>query len=571
MLTHLQLRDLAIVDRVELEFQPGLSALTGETGAGKSIIVDALLLAAGGRAAADVVRHGADRAEVSASFQVPAGAASAWLADQSIDHQGEVILRRVVGADGRSRAWLNGQTVPLQALREFADFVIEIHGQQEFQHLVKRSAQRELLDAHGVPRELRETVAAAHAAYRSCREEFDSLKAAAEQRESRLDYLRFQISELKAEVGSAADIEQLFSEQKRFANRGRLASAARAALELTDESEIANAHDLLAKASAAIRSAAEGDAQLATASGLLGEAQVAAREAAAALSRYLDALDVDPARLEDLERRVAALESLARKHRVAAADLPRVLDQAEREFASLSAADATLAGLERRLADLGRTYQEAASRLTAARTQAAQELGAQISRLMQGLGMVGGRFEVRVEPLTDTFSALGVDDIEFLVSANPGQPLKALARVASGGELSRISLAIQVAAAQETLAICRVFDEVDAGVGGAVAEIVGRQLRELGRRSQVLCVTHLPQVAAQAHGQFRVVKLSDGKSTRTAVNALTPGERVEEIARMLGGVSITDTARDHAREMLEQPGAQPAMREARKPRGRRST
>ena len=394
---------------------------------------------------------------------------------------------------------------------------------------------------------------------------------AAEQRESRLDYLRFQISELKAEVGSAADIEQLFSEQKRFANRGRLASAARAALDLTDESETANAHDLLAKASAAIRSAAEGDAQLAIASGLLGEAQVAAREAAAALSRYLDALDVDPARLEDLERRVAALESLARKHRVAATDLPRVLDQAEREFASLSAADATLAGLELQLAGLARRYQESASRLTAARTQAAQELGAQISRLMQGLGMVGGRFEVRVEPLADTFSALGVDDIEFLVSANPGQPLKALARVASGGELSRISLAIQVAAAQETLAICRVFDEVDAGVGGAVAEIVGRQLRELGRRSQVLCVTHLPQVAAQAHGQFRVVKLSDGKSTRTAVNALTPGERVEEIARMLGGVSITDTAREHAREMLEQPGAQPAAREARKPRGRRST
>ncbi len=563
MLTHLQLRDLAIVDKVELEFKAGLSALTGETGAGKSIIVDALLLAAGGRAGTDVVRHGAERAEVSASFTVPSGPAADWLQEQSIEHQGEVILRRVVGADGRSRAYLNGQMVSLQALREFSDFVIEIHGQQEFQHLVKRSAQRALLDAHGVPRELREAVSAVYADYRQCREQLDALETAAAQRESRLDYLQFQLAELKAEVGNTADIEQLFAEQKRFANRGRLAAAARAALELADESEIANAHDLLAKAGAAIRTAAESDAELATAAGLLQEAQVAAREASSALSHYLEALDIDPARLEDLERRAASLEALARKHRVAVTDLPQVLEQTARELGSLQSADATLAQLQQQLGELTARYQKAAAALSNARQRAARDLGEQISRLMQGLGMVGGRFEARVESNPATFGLQGVDEIDFLVSANPGQPLKALAKVASGGELSRISLAIQVAAAADTPALCMVFDEVDAGVGGAVAEIVGRQLRELGKRAQVLCVTHLPQVASQAHGQFRVVKLSDGKTTRTAVNALTAEERVEEIARMLGGVSITGTAREHAREMLSQGEAPAAPRKAR--------
>ena len=363
MLTHLQLRDLAIVDKAELEFTPGLSALTGETGAGKSIIVDALLLAAGGRAGPDVVRHGAERAEVSASFTVPAGAAADWLAEQSIEHQGEIILRRVVGADGRSRAYLNGQVVPLQALREFADHLLEIHGQQEFQHLIKRSAQRELLDAHGVAPELRATLANAHAGYKRCREQLDALQAAAAQRESRLDYLQFQLAELKAEVGSAADIEQLFAEQKRFANRGRLAAAARAALEQADESEIANAHDLLAKAGAAIRVAADSDADLAAAASLLQEAQLATREASSALSHYLEALDIDPARLEELERRAATLEALARKHRVAPNELPQVLEATEREYVSLQSADATLAQLQHTLDGVTREYRSAAAAL----------------------------------------------------------------------------------------------------------------------------------------------------------------------------------------------------------------
>ena len=550
MLTHLQLRDLAIVDRVELEFAAGLSALTGETGAGKSIVVDALLLAAGGRAGVDVIRHGAERAEVAASFSVPQGAASEWLNEQSIEHQGEVILRRVVSADGRSRAYLNGQVVSLQALREFADFVIEIHGQQEFQHLIKRAEQRSLLDAHAVPAPVIARVAKIFAEYRVCRDELDALKAAAANRDARVDYLQFQLAELQADVTNLEDIERLFSEQKRFANRGRLAQAARAALELIYEADDGNAHDLLAKAGAAIRVPAETDPDLAAAAALLQESQLASREAASSLQHFLQALDIDPARLEELERRAAGLETLARKHRVAVTDLPQQLADTERELNALLSSGVALAELENLLAALSASYCTAAAELSKARGIAASDLAARITKLMQTLGMVGGRFDVQVQKVTSEFAAYGVDDIEFLVSANPGQPLKPLAKVASGGELSRISLAIQVAAASNAAALCMVFDEVDAGVGGAVAEIVGRQLRELGGRAQVLCVTHLPQVAAQAHRQFRVAKLSDGKTTRTSVTTLNADERVEEIARMLGGVSITDKAREHAREML---------------------
>lgn len=571
MLIHLQVRDLAIVDRVELEFKPGLTALTGETGAGKSIIVDALLLAGGGRAGSDAVRHGAERAEVSACFNVPPGAAAQWLAEQSIDHQGEIILRRVIGADGRSRAYLNGQLVPLQALREFSDLVMEIHGQQEFLHLVKRSEQRALLDAYGVNPALGQAVMEAHATLRSCRERFDALKSAADERESRLGYLEFQLAELRNELGSVADIGQLFADLKRFANRGRLADAARSALELTDASESANAHDLLARGAAAIRTAAESDPRLAAAADLLREAQVSAREAAAELSRYLDGLDADPAQIEELERRAAALEALARKHRVSAVDLPAVLAQCAQEHATLASADATLADLAQELARLEKTYTAAALDLNKARCRAALDLGTQVSQLMQGLGMASGRFEIKVQTDPQSHSPHGIDEVEFLVSTNPGQPPKSLARVASGGELSRISLAIQVAAAQQGCASCMVFDEVDAGVGGAVAEIIGRRLRELGERSQVLCVTHLPQVAAQAHNQFRVVKLSAGQNTRTVVHALNDNERIEELARMLGGVSITDTAREHARAMLNPVVPLPAAAPARRTRARRST
>jgi DNA repair protein RecN (Recombination protein N) len=559
MLTHLHLRDLVIVDHAELELQAGMTALTGETGAGKSIIVDALLLVAGGRAAGDIVRQGADRAEVTASFNELPAAAAAWLESQSIDFEGELILRRVIGADGRSRAYANGQVVPLQALRELAELLMEIHGQQEFQRLVSRSAQRELLDERLPDAALKQAVASAHERLKACRREYEALQAAAQNRDARLDLLRFQVAELRAEVTTVSAIEELFADQKRIAGKGRLGAAARAALHAADEADGDSARDLLGRAQSALRSVAEGDAELAAAAQLFGEALILTQEAAQTLRRYVDALDIDPARQDDIERHAAALESLARKHRVAVLELPALSDRLGQELATLEQATSSLAALSGQMQALTLEYRKAAAQLHAARAGAAATLGHSVTHLMQSLGMSGGVFSVAVNPSDEEMSAHGSDDIEFLVSANPGQPLKGLAKVASGGELSRISLAIQVAAAGSRASLCMVFDEVDAGIGGGVAEIVGRQLRALGEHNQVLCVTHLAQVASQAHRQFRVSKLTDGKITRTTLKNLGEGERVDEIARMLGGIDISEQARAHARDMLARvlPAAEP--------------
>ncbi len=569
MLTHLKLRDLVIVDEAELELGPGLLALTGETGAGKSIVVDALMLIAGGRGAGDIVRHGAERAEVAASFsRLPAGA-RAWLDAQSVEHEGEVIVRRVVGADGRSRAYVNGQLVPLQSLRELAEFLIEIHGQQEYQHLIKRGAQRELLDERLPDPSLVAAVAEIHERYRACSAEHEALAAAVENRDARLDLLRYQLTELRGEVTTVGAIEELFAERKRIAGRGRLAAAAGAALGAVYENEDASAHDLLARASTALRGAADTDPGLKQPADLIGEAAILAREAAESLRHYLQALEADPARQEDIERRAASLEALARKHRLSVTELPAQLARTEDEIEKLAQAQGSLTAMEEQVAALRREFDAAAERLTRARKLAAEALGEEITALMQELGMAGGRFAVRVDTAGDGIGAHGRDDIEFLVSANPGQPLKSLAKVASGGELSRISLAVQVAAAAlGATSLCMVFDEVDSGIGGAVAEIVGRQLRSLGERGQVLCVTHLAQVAAQAHGQFRVTKLTDGKTTRTAVKPLGTEERVDEIARMSGGIDITEQARAHARDMLARAGRDSQPKRRRAPAGR---
>jgi DNA repair protein RecN (Recombination protein N) len=551
VLTHLQLRDLVLVDQAELEFSGGLTALTGETGAGKSIVVDALLLIAGGRGAGDIARQGAERAEVTASFSALPPAALTWLTEQSIDFDGELVVRRVIGADGRSRAYVNGQVVPLQALRELAGFLIEVHGQQEFQHLVSRAAQRELLDERLSAPALRSSVAEAFERHSAVSREFEALKNAALNRDARLDLLRHQLGELKAEVSTAAAIEELFADQKRVAARGRLSVAAHTALTAAYEADGDSAHDLLGKATAALRSVSDIDPQLGEAGKLLGEAAILTQEAAESLRHYLDALDIDPARQDEIERRAAALEALARKHRVAVLQLPEQRVRVEQEVAALDNVGVSLTTLEQHVSATTREYRSAATGLSEARRAAAQLLGVQVTQLMQTLGMAGGQFAVQVSPSDSEFSAYGSDEVEFLVSANPGQPLKSLAKVASGGELSRISLAVQVAGRASSSPLCMVFDEVDAGIGGAVAEIVGRQLRSLGERAQVLCVTHLAQVASQAHSQFRVTKLSDGKITRTAVKSLGVAERTDEIARMLGGIDITEQARAHAREMLE--------------------
>jgi DNA repair protein RecN (Recombination protein N) len=553
MLTQLQIRDFAIIESAELELSAGLTALTGETGAGKSILVDAVMLAIGARADAGVVRHGCERAEISAVFDLTGNAAAGdWLRAQELDEDGEVILRRTIGSDGRSRAYINGQTQPLQQVRALGERLIDIHGQQEFLTLTRREAQRDLVDAHGGHSALLLPVADLARQLRTLDKELMTLRGAASDRDSRLDLLRYQVQELAALSLENGEVDQLLAESQRLAHRGRLAQAAQAALGFLYEGEGHDAHALVGRAVATLRPVADLDPKLSPAIALVDEALIPLKEAGRALADYLDSLEVDPRRQEFVESRIASIEQLARKHRVEPEALHAVLGELERELTALERADITVVELERQAAAVRAEYDRSAAALTQARTAAAQALARSVTALMRGLGMPGGVFEIAVGAHDGPPDPTGRDVIEFLVSANPGQPPKPIAKVASGGELSRISLAVQVAAAhQSTGPSCMIFDEVDAGVGGAVAEMVGRELAALGRRGQALCVTHLPQVASQADHHLRVAKLSDGKTSRTRLSVLSSEERVEELARMLAGVEVTDTARSHARELLE--------------------
>ena len=552
MLTYLQIRDFAIIDSVELELRRGLTVLTGETGAGKSILVDALQLLAGGRAGAEVVRHGAERAEVSGTFELGEAPPELrqLLEEQSVSGTGELTVRRVVAADGRSRAYLNGQTVPVQLLREAGNILIDIHGQHEFQSLTRSATQRALLDGYGSLTGLTTQVGTAHRVWLELLNRTLELESKARDRDTRLELLRYQAQELQALQLKAGEIDALGEERARLANRGRLAQGAQTALAELYENEAASAHAGVSRALQALRGLAALDGKLAVVLPMLEEASIQVREAARELERYRETLDVDAARQDEVERRLAAIEELSRKHRVAAGELDERARQLAVELATLERAETDLATLRKELAAALQAYRAQAQELSGKRAGAAAALARDISARMQTLGMSGGRFEADVTQQGNADpTEHGIDQIEFRVSANPGQPPRALAKVASGGELARLSLAVQVACSADATR-CMVFDEVDAGIGGAVAEIVGRELRALGAGAQVLCVTHLPQVACQAHHQLRVTKLTDGRTTRITVSELSAKDRVEELARMLGGIEVSGKAREHAREML---------------------
>jgi DNA repair protein RecN (Recombination protein N) len=555
MLTHLQIRDFAIIDLVDLEVRAGLTVLTGETGAGKSIIVDALALLAGGKGGAEVVRAGAERAELSATFDI-SGSSEALretLKEQSVDADDELTVRRVIAADGRSRGYLNGVSVPLQLLRDVGALIVDIHGQHEFQSLTRPSSQRELLDDFGNNVELADKVREAHRLWVALINRTVELEGKARDRDSRIEMLRYQVGELKALDLKDGEFAQLAEERTRHSNRGRLAEAAQAAVGLLYDSDEGNAHATASRALAGIKTLSSVDPRLAKVIPMVDEATIQIREAARELSRYLETLDIDPARQEEVERRLAAVEELSRKHRVPPVELPARAEMLERELAELDSADNNLSALKKQQAEALEVYRKLATQLSLGRQAAAKALSKDISTRMQVLGMAGGRFLIDVSPHGGEPAAHGLDAVEFRVTANQGQPLRPLAKVASGGELARLSLAVQVACSAKD-ARCMVFDEVDSGVGGAVAEIVGRELKALGFSGQVLCVTHLPQVASQGHHHLRVAKLTDGKTTRTTISELTMDERTEELARMLGGMEVTGKAREHAREMLQMAG-----------------
>ena len=547
MLLRLIVRDFVIVDRIELEFGGGFGALTGETGAGKSILVDALSLALGERADVSVVRSGAERAEISAEFDVvPGSALESWLRAGDFDTDA-CLLRRVIDNAGRSRAYVNGAAATLGQLREVADFLADIHGQNAHHSLLRADAQRDLLDTHAGAQALAREVAAAWAVWRAAREaraeaEKD-VEAAARERE----LLEWQVGELAALGFDAAGWQETEQEHRRLGNANALLEGAGMALAALEEGEAASL-PLLQHAGAKLAELTSFDAALGEAAQLFEGALIQLEESALALRRYQDRLELDPARLVELDNRIDAVTQMARKHRVSPEELPGLLESLQGRLAELTlrADPAALAERERKAEA---AFREVGKKLSALRAKTAKALSAAVTAGMQELAMAGGRFEIALAPLPEG-AACGLENVEFLVSANAGQPLRGLAKVASGGELSRIGLALQVIACQANAAGTLIFDEVDVGIGGRVAEIVGRMLRELGKSRQVLCVTHLPQVAAQADWQWSIAKETRKGTTTSTVNVLDKEARIGEIARMLGGEKITETTRRHAAEML---------------------
>ncbi len=551
MLNHVYIKDLAIVSALDLDLTPGLTALTGETGAGKSILIDALGLALGDKADPGMIRTGCERAEIIAGFDLAAcPQALTWLAEQGLDEGPDCLVRRLLVEGGRSRAFVNGRPATGAQLQQIGELLVDIHGQHAHQSLLRPATQRDLLDAYGGHADLAAAVADLYRAWRDQDRALRRIEAEGADRAARLDLLRYQVEELAGLGMNVEQIRELDQEQRRLGSLGRLQEVGARLLMQIDEAE-PSVGDTLRHAGTELADVAGIDPRLAPLQELIDGAAIQVQEAAAGLRQYLADLDVDPGLIEQVETRLGQVHDLARKYRCTAEELPGALETRRAELAGLEHADEDAAGLAAARDAARAAYLDRAGALGAARTQAAARLGETISGFMHQLGMGGGRFAVALTPLDpQEAGAGGLERIEFQVSANPGQPLAPLARVASGGELSRIGLAIQVATAQCGSVPTLVFDEVDVGIGGGVAEIVGRLLRQLGSERQVLCVTHLPQVAAQAHQHLKVSKFAAEGQTHTRIQALDRQDRVEEIARMLGGTQITQKTRDHADEML---------------------
>ncbi|WP_394560758.1 DNA repair protein RecN [Aquipseudomonas alcaligenes] len=551
MLVHLSVHNYAIVEHLDLELQRGMSVITGETGAGKSIMLDALGLALGDRADSGVVRPGADKADILASFDLEDIAeARAWLAERDLDNDGPCILRRVITSEGRSRGYINGAPCPLGDLKALGELLIDIHSQHEHQSLLKPDTHRRLLDEYAGSQELARQVQLAAQRWRQTRQELQRLSSSGDEQRARHQLLSYQLEELENLALGDNELEQLEQEHKALSNSEQLLGACRQVLELCSESDAGNVLSALTASLNRLGGFADQPA-LGEATNLLASAQIQVEEAVGELNRFIDHFDADPQRQQFLEERLDAIYGLARKHRVQPFELSELQQRLLEELEGLNADDEAVERLGEELAAYSRHYQDKAGELSALRQQAATRLAAAVQEEMQALGMPGGRFSIELlSGNSDEPQPQGLEQVEFLVSANPGQPLKSLAKVASGGELSRISLAIQVITAQTSRVPTLVFDEVDVGIGGPTAEVVGQLLRRLGERGQVLTVTHLPQVAAQGHQHLFVHKARGKDSTQTAVANLAPEGRVEEIARMLGGVDLTEESLAHARKMV---------------------
>jgi DNA repair protein RecN (Recombination protein N) len=544
MLRRLALRDFVIVSALEVELDAGFSVLTGETGAGKSILVDALQLALGSRGDAGVVREGAARAEITAEFDAPAGLA-AWLDEAGFDDSDMLLLRRTIDAQGKSRAWINGSAATVAQLREAADHLVDIHGQHAWQSLTRGVSVRALLDAYaGVDTA---PLALAWSGWRAAADALHTAQTKQADLARERERLAWQIGEVDKLAPGADEWDELNAEHQKLSNAQSLIDAARGALGAVNDADD-NAESLTGRAIDALQQVADFDPQLAGVIDVLQGAQAQLQDAAHTLSSYLHHTEVEPERLQQVDERMSAWMSLARRYRRPPADLAPLLAEWKTELAALDAAT-DLEALEKQLAAARTAFDTLAKRISAARRQAAPKLASAITQAMQQLGMAGGRFEVALVK-QEAPQSFGLESAEFLVAGHEGSTPRPLAKVASGGELSRIALAIAVTTSQLGEAGTLIFDEIDAGVGGAVAETVGRLMKQLGRDRQVMAVTHLPQVAACADHHFVVSKASREGSTRSEIAAVGGEARVGEIARMLGGERLSGTSLAHAQEML---------------------
>lgn len=545
MLRLLHVRDFVIVEEAEISFSPGFTVFSGETGAGKSILIDALSLVLGGRSDTGLLRAGAERAEITAVFETPASLHD-WLKERELDPADDLILRRIIDTQGRSKAYVNGVPSNLSMLRELGSQLVDIHGQHAHQGLLVPANQRDMVDQQGRLTDLARTTREAWQAWRQAQEALESARRNATSAQERRETLQWQLEELEKLAPKPGEWEQISNEQSRLAHGQTLLEGCGKALNLLDD-ESGSALQALNAAAHQIEALLRHDDQLQSVLEALESARISAAEAVSDLNSYLDRLELDPDALERAERRVNALFEAARKYHIEPEALPELLESLSAELAATEQA-IDLASLEARLAETEQAYHAVADQLSAARAKAAKRLATEVTAAMQELAMEGGAFEIGLEPCAP--GPHGKETVEFRVAGHAGSAPRLLAKVASGGELARLSLALSVIASQAAQVPTLIFDEVDTGIGGAVAEVVGRLLHQLGSRHQVLCVTHLPQVAARGNHHFQVSKNSVDGSTVSEIRPLDEEARVDEIARMLGGMTITDTTRRHASEML---------------------
>lgn len=554
MLCHLTISQFAIVTELELDIDTGLTVITGETGAGKSIMLDALGLALGNRADASMVRHkdGGNKAEINASFDISANAsATQWLAERDLDtSESDCILRRVVGSDGRSKGYINGTPQPLSALRELGALLVHIHGQHEHQALMKRDAHRDLLDQFGQLEPLLSTVKTAYTEWQAKQKAFVQHRDNAQELADRADLLAFQLREFDALNLQADEYQTLEASHKKMANADALLSTGQQALTFLSDIET-SAQSQTERALSLIQTMAQQDTTLTELSELLESAHIQLQESADSLNRYIEGLSIDPETYQHLDQRLSTAYQLARKHRIDPYTLHEHHQQLAAELESLSGGNEKLEQLEAESQAAWEQYIACAKKLSTQRKKHAKKLNTALTAHINELGMPDAVISLEFHPVSEQQgSAKGLEQVEFIIQTNAGQPAKPLNKIASGGELSRVSLAIQVACAANSNVATLMFDEVDVGIGGSTAHRVGQLLRELGKDNQVICVTHQPQVAAQGHQHLFVSKSSKKNSTQTQIKALSTQDKTAEIARMLGGKEISGETMAHAEAMI---------------------